>query len=249
MTDPTAAATDRATCKQLHDLGSAWMLSGETFARGADAGWANPFALYFAGRGGVLGDVDAEVVHAAFGWFNPVVVRALWDEGVAVAGAAAAARAYAEACAAYGRDHLEGFDGAGRFAELAGRVVAGAESSGRPLFAGWKVHPLVDDATGRAMQLVHVMREWRGANHLVGTTAVGLSPIGAVLTADGPGQAKFFGWTEPFEEVTDEDRAALARAEEITDALCAPAFEVLSGPERAEFVELVPALFAAGTAA
>ena len=38
------------------------MLHQETMARAAENGYDNPFAFYFAGRGGVLGDVDAEVV-------------------------------------------------------------------------------------------------------------------------------------------------------------------------------------------
>ena len=30
--------------------------------------------IYFAGRGGMLGDVGPEVVSAAFGWFEPAAV-------------------------------------------------------------------------------------------------------------------------------------------------------------------------------
>jgi hypothetical protein len=64
--------------------------------------------------------------------------------------------------------------------------------------------------------------------HLVATTAVGLSPLEAILTNEGPGQAKFFGWSEPFpdfaaiEERHDE-------AEEITDRLCATALAAALG--------------------
>ena len=45
---------------------------------------------------------------------------------------------------------------------------------------------------------MQILREWRGGIHLVATTAVGLSPLEAILTNEGPGQAKFFGWPEPF---------------------------------------------------
>ena len=69
---------------------------------------------------------------------------------------------------------------------------------------------------------MQILREWRGGIHLVATTAVGLSPLEAILTNEGPGQAKFFGWSEPF-----PDFAALKQrhdeAEEITDRLCASA--------------------------
>jgi hypothetical protein len=247
MPELTPEATDQATSKAIHDLGSTFMLHPETMTRAGEQGYDNPFAFYFAGRGGVLGDVDAEVVYSAFGWFSPTAVRPMWEEGVRVHGARGAASRYADACASWGRDHLEGTDGLDRFADLAERVVGTAETSGRPLFAGWRREPRVEDGAGRAMQLVHLMREWRGANHLVATTAVGLSPIEAVLT-DRHGQVELFGWTKPYPEVTDTLRTRRQEAEELTDRLCPPAFEALSGPERAEFVELVPAIFAAGTA-
>lgn len=222
------------------------MLHQDTMTRAAENGYENPFAFYFAGRGGVLGDVDAEVVYSAFGWFSPSVVRPMWEAGVAVHGAREAAVRYFAACADWGRQHLAGVDGIERFANLAERVVSTAETSGRSLFAGWKVEPRAADAPGRAMQLVHVMREWRGSTHLVATTAVGLCPLEAILARDGEGQAKFFGWPEPLPAVTEDMKRRRQEAESITDQLCAPAFEVLSGAERADFVELVGALAAAG---
>ncbi len=248
MPEPTTTETDRATSTAIHDLGSAFMLHADTMRRAAEYGYENPFAFYFAGRGGVLGDVDAEVVYAAFGWFAPTVVRPMWEEGQAIHGATGAATRYFAACGEWGRDHLAGCDGLERFADLAERVVDGAETSGRSLFAGWKRAPREADGAGRAMQLVHVLREWRGANHLVATTASGLSPLESILAGDGPDRATFFGWAEPFPEVTEEQRALRREAEAVTDRLCAPAFAVLSGTEREEFVALVPALLAAGTA-
>ena len=246
MAELTAGTTDQATSKAIHDLGSTFMLHKETMARSADNGYESPFMFYFAGRGGVLGDVDADVVCSAFGWFAPTVVRPMWEAGVAVHGARPAATRYFAACAEWGRDHLNGVEGLDRFADLAERVTGAAERSGRPLFAGWSREPRVTDGPGRAMQLVHVMREWRGANHLVATTARGLSPLDAVLT-DHADQARYFGWPEPFPEVTDELRQRHDEAEALTDRLCAPAFEVLSPSERSEFVDIVPAMFAAGT--
>jgi hypothetical protein len=247
MPDLSPAATDAATSKSIHDLGSVFMLHKETMSRAGDLGYENPFAFYFAGRGGVLGDADADVVSAAFGWFAPPVVRSMWEAGVAVHGARGAASRYSVACADWGRDHLGGLAGLDRFADLAERVVGSAETSGRPLFAGWCCEPRVSDGPGRAMQLVHVMREWRGANHLVATTAVGLSPLEAVMN-DGEGQAGLLGWSEPFPEITEDLRRRHQEAEALTDRLCAPAFGALSGSERAEFADLVPGLSAAGTA-
>ena len=245
MPELSPLETDRAISKAIHDVGSTWMLHGETMARAPENGYDNPFAFYFAGRGGVLGEVDADVVYAAFGWFSPSIVRPMWEQGVAVHGAREAARRYFAAGAAWGRDHLSGCDGLERFNELAARLVGSADCSGRPLFAGWRVEPLVDDAPGRALQLIHVLREWRGANHLVATTASGLTPLEAILAGDGEGQAKFFGWGEPFPAVTDDLRARRQEAEALTDRLCASSYEVFSPAERAELVDLVPVLEAA----
>lgn len=218
------------------------MLHRDTMARAGENGYDNPFAFYFAGRGGVLGDVHAEVAYSAFGWFERTIVSSMWEAGVAVHGAREAAVRYASACAAWGRDHLAGVGNLERFADLGEKVVAAAETSGRPLFAGWKVEPRVDDGPGHAAQLVHVMREWRGANHLVATTALGLTPLEAILCADGEGQAKFFGWSGPFPTMTGELKKRRQEAESLTDQLCSPAYEALSGAERAELVDLVTAL-------
>ena len=241
MTDLAALETVRATADPIHDMGTQLFLSPETFSRAAEWGWANPFAFYFAGRGGVLGDVEPDVVAAAFGWFEPGVLAGMWAEGTAVAGARGAARRMTEAHAAYGRDHLRDVDGMDRFVALADRVVDGATVAGLPLFAGWRAEARVDDVPGRAAQLIHALREWRGSVHLVATTAVGLSPLEAILTNEGEGQAKFFGWSEPF-----ADCAAIKHlhdeAQAMTDRLCAQELERLLSPaERGEFADTVAA--------
>ncbi|NDI15025.1 MAG: hypothetical protein EBY88_02040, partial [Actinobacteria bacterium] len=69
------------------DLGSKYMLDPATAEIGKAAGYPDGFAFYMAGRGGVLGDVDADVVYAAFAFFDRGVVRKMWERGVAVEGA------------------------------------------------------------------------------------------------------------------------------------------------------------------
>ncbi|MDQ1396024.1 MAG: hypothetical protein QOG64_1283 [Acidimicrobiaceae bacterium] len=244
MAELSAHEVVRATYDPIHDIGTAIFLSPETGTRSGEWGWANPFAFYFAGRGGVLGDVDGTVVAAAFGWFNPDIVGAMYQEGVAVCGAPGAAQRMFEAHALWGRDHLRDVP-LGRFVELADRLVDGAEGAGLPLFVAWRDQPRVDDEPGRAAQLFQILREWRGANHLVATTAAGLSPLEAILTNEGEGQAKFFGWPEPFPDVS-AIKGLHTDAEEMTDRLCARQFEALLSPgERAEFAEAVGAAKAA----
>jgi len=247
MTSLTPLEAVHATSGLFHDLGGRFMASRSTFARGAEWGWPPGLSFYVAGRGGVLGDVDSAVVAAAFGWFNPAVVAANWGAGIAVAGARGAARRYNEAAALWGRDRLSDVDGVDRLAALAERLVAAADTAARPLFAGWRAEPRVGDGPGHAGQIIHVLREWRGANHLVATTAVGLSPLEAILAGDGEGQARTCGWEGPFPDCT-EQREARAEAEALTDRLCAFAFELgLTGAERAELSTLAGAAHAAVT--
>ncbi|GAA2169652.1 SCO6745 family protein [Actinomadura napierensis] len=236
-----AMETVRAADRIVHDVGAAWMLDPATAERGKEAGYANPFAFYFAGRGGVLGDVDADVVAAAMGWFPPQVVRLFWDEGVAVAGAREAARRYAATCVQWGRDRI-GDAGGERLCELAGRVVDAAEGSGLPLFCGWRAEPLADDVPARTAQLIHVLREWRGALHLVATTAAGLAPLEAVLANDTEDRARFLGWRGDLPDCSALKGRRL-EAEDTTDRLAAAVYErALSPSERAEFAELIGAV-------
>jgi hypothetical protein len=230
----------RSIAVTVNDLGGRFMLHPETMAAGAAAGYSNGFAFYAAGRGGVLGDVDADVVTAGFGFFAPHIVRVLWEEGVQVEGARAAGRRYAEVCAQWGRSRLAGFDGAARLASLSERVLHAASPVGLALFAAWRAEPLPEDAAGRCYQLLHVMREWRGSAHVVGVAAAGLDPLTAVFSKGGAPQAKMFGWSEPFPDAIDPALADRVRlAEDITDSIWAPAFDVLSTDEVEEFVVLV----------
>ncbi|MEY2475035.1 MAG: hypothetical protein QOG87_350 [Actinomycetota bacterium] len=240
MPDLTAHETVRATYDPIHDIGTAIYLSPDTFAWAAEWGWTNPFAFYFAGRGGVLGDVGCDVVASVFGWFNPEIVGTAYNEGVAIHGAREAGSRMLEATAIWGRDNLGGVD-LDRFVELADKLVDGAEGSGLPLFVAWRTQTRVDDVPGRAAQLFQTLREWRGANHVVATTAVGLSPLEAILANEGEGQAKFFGWPEPFPDVSSVKHLH-PEAEDMTDKLCAKQFEALLSPsERGEFAAGVAA--------
>lgn len=143
----------------------------------------DPSAFYFLGRGGVLGDgVDASVVTAAMGWFEPGFVRSQWTEGAEVASPRRTARHYAQACAEWGEKHLADIDHIARLVSLAERVADSAEGSGLPLFSGWRAEPRPELLSSRLIHLFFVLREWRGGLHLNATTAMGLGPVEAILT-------------------------------------------------------------------
>lgn len=213
------------------------MLADEVLAPGKAFGYPNGYAYYVTGRGGVLGDVDADVVTSAFGFFAPALIRTMWERGVVVEGARAAAARYAAACAEFGRRRMAAFGHSERLAELAGRVATGADVSGLALYAGWRAHPLPDDATGRAYQLLHVLRELRGSVHVLAVAASGLTPLEAVIATGGEENAHRFGWPGPYPVTA---RSAKEPAELLTDRVLARLYgELLDRAEAAELATLV----------
>lgn len=228
-----------ATCGRLVEaLGGGFMISPQAKAF-AKAHSLRGMPAYVLGRGSVLGDVDADVVTAAFGFFAADVVRASWEAGRAGLDVETAREEYAEACRDWGRERLAGLSAPGRLAELLGWVVDGADVAALPLYAGWRSVPLPDDDLGRAAQQLHVLREYRGGLHLVAVLACGLSPLQAVLAGTGGrSNAAFFGWEEPFEDVSGL-AVARSQAEELTDRLVSPSWDVLGHDEREELLELL----------
>jgi hypothetical protein len=218
--EKAALAAVQATSVPIHDIGTAIYLSPDVFEWAREWGWSNPFAFYFAGRGGMLGEVTPDVVTSAMGWFAPTAIAAMYTEGAAVAGARAASERMAEAHARWGDKYYAGVDGLDEAVSVSEEVVNGLEGSAIPLFVGWREATPSETAAGRAAQLMQMLREWRGGLHLVATTAVGLSPLEAILTNEGEGQAKFFGWSDPFPDVS-AIKAKHDEAEAITDRLCA----------------------------
>lgn len=238
MTPEDAAA---AIAGAVHDVGGQFMLARPTLKKGPSLGLPKGWAFYFAGRGGVLGDVDADVVAAAMVFFNPDVLRAQWDAAREVMDPADAALAYAEACQDWGREHLAGVDRLDRLNELLTLVIRETSPAGAPLFAGWRALPLPDDAEGTAAQLLQVMREYRGAMHAMAVLTTGLEPLEATIASGGADEAHFFNWPEPFPE-REPLLEAHAEAEELTDEMAAAQLEVLDEGELDELVELLQAV-------
>ena len=228
----------RAVAPLIGSLGGGFMISRQAKAFAVDHGLRGREA-YVLGRGAVLGDVDADVVISAFGFWPADVIRPAWDGGRATLPVHEALPKYAEVSRDWGRFRFEGYADAGRLAELLRVVADGADVNAIALFAGWRAVELPADDEGRLSQLLHVMREHRGGLHLVAVVASGLTPHQAVLTGPGgPDNARFFGYEEPFEEVSHliEVRAA---TEDLTDRLVAPVYDVLGHDERADLLALL----------
>lgn len=246
MAEMTSLELTRTTAPSLGDMGARYMLHPETAAIGTEAGYANGWAWYFTGRGGVLGDVDADVVASAFGFFGAPMVRLMWEQGLQVEGARAAGRRYAAACAAFGRKRLQDAPGLDRFCELAGRVIDGLDVSGLSLLAALRAEEVPGDLPGRAYWYVSLLREWRGCEHIVAVRANGMTAAQAVLTnypdmEKNVKEASRRGFGEGHPDATPLVPQR-RKAEELTDSLQAAGYEVLTATERAEFAALVSGL-------
>ena len=246
MTQMSSLELTKATAATLGDMGARYMLHPETAAIGTAAGYANGWAWYFTGRGGVLGDVDADVVTSAFGFFGGPMVRMMWEQGLQVEGARSAGTRYAAACAEFGRKRLQGAEGLGRFCELAEKVIGALDVSGMPLLAGLRAETAPADLPGRAYWYVTLLREWRGCEHIVAVRASGLTAAQAVLTnypdmEKNAKEASRRGFGEGHPDATPLV-GRRRQAEELTDSLQAAGYDVLTADERAEFASLVSGL-------
>lgn len=216
----------RQACPIINDTGWAYYFTPETQAKGAELGLKGPM-FYFAGRGGVLGDCDADVVAAAFGYFNPAVIRRAWESATAIRPAREIGRAHFECCADLGRQKLGGVANLAAFVEAADAVNRAADPDGLALYAAFKAEPLASDLPGRAMQLVAVLREFRGSAHLIAVRASGLTSKQAHFSKR-PNDVAMFGWTPEDAPVLDDDVAnRMKAAEDLTDHIVLPAYSVL----------------------
>lgn len=239
MISPAHVDAALAIDKPINRIGSRFMFDPATYADAAAHGFAG-IDFYVAGRCGVLGDVDADVVTAALGFFEPATVRALWEQGCAAQSAARSAELFAEACAGWGRDHLGADLDYADLAELAGRVIAATDVAALPLFAGWRAMPVPDDPKGAAMHRLNVLRELRGGAHVVAVVAAGISPLDAVLSTGGAPNAALFGYPEPYPDAAHAT-GPLADAAAASNRMAARPLAALTDDELARFVELVVA--------
>jgi hypothetical protein len=240
--DPELQAFLDTACPIIGARGWAFYFAPETVAAGAQHG-LDGGQFYFLGRGGVLGDAEAPVVTAAFGYFNPDVVTAMWNSARAKLAPRAAGTLFMECCAAFGRAKLSGVEGLESFVASGEKVLAAAQADGLSLFAATNAEPRVDDLPGRAMQIVTVLREFRGSAHLVAVRAVGLSAKTAHFITR-PADGKMFGYADTL-EISDDDRGRMARTKAITDEIVAPAWGVLDHGEREAFLATLSVIEAA----
>lgn len=230
----------------IADLGFRYYFAPGTATRAEELG-LDLFSFYFIGRGGVLGDVEAPVVAAAFGYFNPEAVSMMWNGARSKLAPRDAARQHLACCAELGRTHLSDLDGLEALCGAMEKVndAARGSAAGLPLYAGMAAEPLPDDLPARAMHLVAMLREHRGGVHLVAVVAAGLDPAVAHYVRR-PDDWELFGWSaDQVPTVTDVDRRRLADVDATTDHLLGPTYAVLDDAGRQVLTEGIAAAAAA----
>lgn len=229
-----------ATASKINSLGAIYYFHPDTIARGKETLGLDGMRFYLFGRAGVLGDVEAPVVTAAFGYFAPPIVEKLWNSSKETVDPREAARVALECNAILGRGKLDDMAGLAEFCAAAEQVVADVNPAALQLYAGVAAEPLPEDLPGRAMQLAVVHRELRGSAHLAAVIAAGVHPSVAHAIRR-PNDIATFGWPEDL-AITDDDRANLQAADATTNAMSAGHYASLSDEQRAAFVAGIDAM-------
>lgn len=233
--------------RAIYEIGAAFYFTPETVEHGKQHLGLDGFRFYFLGRGGVLGDVDADVVRSAFGYFAPELIRRMWSSAVerSSLGPRDAARAYIACAHGFGRKHFADVPGLDGFVDAASTVIGAVEGAGLALFAGVRAEPVPDDPAAAAMHQAMVLRELRGSVHLLAHTAVGL-PTALAHAIRRPGDVEMFGYPADLAEtVTDHHRQLWQRAEDLTNEILAPAYAALSEAQAEALVAGTEAMAAA----
>lgn len=254
QTTPATARRLFPLMATIHEMSTYSARANDEFvAMGARNYWDG----YFAGCAAPLGRAPAEVVHAVFYNFGPgEVARHIPYVWTLMSPAEALAARERGATAAL-RDALGDLAESAevrRAGELACRAANSASSEGRPLYAGLRALPVPDGPLERLWHAVTLLREHRGDGHTAALVTEGVGGLEAhmllsidwgiepetfgrihhlpkPLLADVLGGLRRRGWVTDAKSFTPQGRAVKDRIESLTDALAAPAYNVLNDDE------------------
>lgn len=223
-------------CPIFYSIGWAHYFAPATMAKAAELG-LDGLQFYVIGRGGSLGDCEGAAVASAFGYFNPATVITAWDSAKAKVAPRIAGKAHLECSAILGRAKLTEVAHLAEFVIAADAVNEAADTDALTLYAAVKSEPLATDTAGRAMQLITILREFRGSAHLLALRAVGLDSKAAHFVKR-PADIKLFGWNDDdAPPINASVHQKMSEAETLTDQLVAPAYGVLDESGRVALLE------------
>jgi hypothetical protein len=222
-----------AVADPIQLLGLSFYFTPTTTQRAESLG-LNVFEFYGLGRGGVLGDVDYDMVFEAFTFFSPSAMDMLWTQSCTKADPMETARqhlhaAYAFADETFGAIPVAVLEG---FAHTAFKVANAAPTGRHALFDGYKKFPVPSSPVHAAFLGAILMRELRGGVHIDAVREAGITAAQAAYLQD-PFIFKLHGYGEDdVPRVTPELEAKKQRAEALTTAGVAAYFEVLDDDDR-----------------
>jgi hypothetical protein len=261
--DPTIARKTWRTLEPIHGLIYFAPEAGEAYeALGLPPGQAG----YFASRAAAMGAVPAEVVIATFFNFQPAFVRESIPDAWSIASPAALVAARF-AAAGRALRHVLGRAADGPDIEEAAVLARRAAESatqwpeGRPLFAAQASLAWPDDPLLVLWHAQNLLREFRGDGHIAAMTVEGVTGLQALILhaatgevpattlrssrrwsatewAEGEEQLRDRGWLASDGTLTDAGRVHRQWVEDRTDALAAPAYEVLGEGDATRLREL-----------
>ena len=237
MTPEEAAA---ATGIPIAMMGRSYYAADAVGQALGEAGFSG-MARYVGARGGVLGDVAADVVVSGFALFHPAMIETGWNQTKEQGSPPDAAAAFAAGIGRWAADTFGHLDGLHDFAAAARTVIDATDPKSQALYAGWRAMPVPDDPAAASGLAIQVLRELRFGFHVHGLSAMGLTPVEAIVAQANPQQAQFFGWSEPFpdpEPLKDRHR----QAEEITSARMAEVYEAIDADQRAHVAATIKAI-------
>lgn len=222
---------------RLNQLGASLFFHPTTVAAAAGAGIDDVFALY-AGRAGVLGDVDAGQAASALAFFDPDVVADVWA-GLARFGTPThVADVFAASMAETAASSWDGA-AAAVVTDLGGRVADSVTPTGLALFTGWRARARREREVSR---VVHTLRELRCDLHIQCVSVHGLHPLEAEMVTRGEPAAQLHGWRPPYPDpAAFRDRVAAAE-DDTSRAMQRVYRAALTEPDLAELVLAVDAL-------
>ena len=246
MTTMTTADQVERVLKPIQQFVRGWMTGPMTDRLAVDLGMRSGADLWIVGRAGVLGNGDADVAAAGLAFLAPDLVRAAWESLPPGVTPRQVADAYTALCCRWGSTELSRFDPSrmARLDELGRRIVDAADGSIGTVFAGWRAQTQLDECNARVALTVHVLRELRGAAHIVAIHASGITPLDAVLASpappprSGPVWAEHLGWSGPFRDPSAA-REARAEAERLTSRMLVPIYGSIGESALEEFAELI----------
>ena len=216
-------------------------------AEAAAALGINVYEFYGLGRGGVLGNVDVEVVRDAFYFFHPRTIDLLWAAAKEKGDPVEVARAHVAAAYAYAERTFADVprDLLADTAAYAQKVLDADPLGEHPLADGYRRVATPENPAHAAYLGVIGLREMRGAIHIGAIIAAGLSPAQACYL-ESPSIFKLHGYRdEDVPEVTPDLEGRKAAAEAATDEAMAERLAVLDEAQGEALAAGVEAMAAA----